>query len=136
MMSLALDWRGGLKFSNSPESPAIELHSSTPGVTSPPQALAYAVVGCMAMDVVYVLEKGRHEIAAMRVTFEGERAAEHPRRFVSMSIHFAITGTVAPDVIARAIQMSRDTYCSVWNTVRADVELRTSFDVQTPVTPT
>ena len=40
MVNLSLDWKGDLKFVNSPGSPAIELHSSTPGVASPPQALA------------------------------------------------------------------------------------------------
>jgi putative redox protein len=132
MMSLALEWRGGMTFVNDANSPAIELHSSTPGMTSPPQALAYAVMGCMAMDVVYVLQKGRHDVTALRTTFEGERAAEHPRHFTSMAIHFAITGRVEPAVVERAILLSRQTYCSVWNTLRPDIELRTSFDIQPP----
>ena len=58
MASLSLDWIGDLKFKNSDGSPEIELHSSTPGVTSPTQALAYAVMACMGMDVVHVLQKG------------------------------------------------------------------------------
>jgi uncharacterized OsmC-like protein len=36
-----------------------------------------------------------------------------------------------PDhVIERAIELSRTKYCSVWNTIRPDVELRTSFVVR------
>jgi uncharacterized OsmC-like protein len=65
MVTLSLDWQGGLKFANSPGSPAMELHSSTPGVSSPPQALAYAVMACMAMDVVHVIEKHRVPLTAM-----------------------------------------------------------------------
>ena len=129
MVSLSLDWHGDLKFANSPGSPAIELHSSTPGVSSPPQALAYAVMACMAMDVVHVIQKGRHPFTAMTVKFEGERATEHPRRFVSMSIDFQITGQVDDHVVERAIELSRTKYCSVWNTVRPDVRLRTSFTI-------
>jgi putative redox protein len=129
MISLSLDWHGDLKFANSPGSPAIELHSSTPGVSSPPQALAYAVMACMAMDVVHVIQKGRHPFTAMTVKFEGERADEHPRRFVSMSLDFQITGKVDDRVVERAIELSRTKYCSVWNTVRPDVKLRTSFTI-------
>jgi uncharacterized OsmC-like protein len=129
-VSLSLDWKGDMKFSNGPDSPAIELHSSTPGVSSPPQALAYAVMACMAMDVVHVIQKGRHPLAALSIGFEGERAADHPRRFVSMSLAFQVTGDVPDHVVERAIELSRTKYCSVWNTIRPDVELRTSFVVQ------
>jgi len=129
-MRLALDWKGGLKFASSPGSPAIELHSSTRGVSSPPEALAYAVMACMAMDVVHTLEKGRHSLEALHASFEGERAKEHPRRFVSMTIHFELTGRVDPHAVDRAIALSRSTYCSVWNTLRHDIQLRTSFEVR------
>jgi putative redox protein len=129
VVNLSLDWNGDLKFVNSEGSPAIELHSSTPGVSSPPQALAYAVMACMAMDIVHVIQKGRHSMQAMTVKFEGQRAQEHPRRFVWMAMDFQITGQVDDHVVARAIELSRTKYCSVWNTIRPDVELKTSFQV-------
>jgi len=129
VVSLSLDWKGHLKFENSKGSPAIVLHSSTHGVSSPPQALAYAVMACMAMDIVHVIEKGRGKLKAMTVKFEGERAEGQPRRFVWMALDFQITGQVEDRVVARAIELSRTKYCSVWNTIRPDVELRTSFIV-------
>jgi len=128
-MHLALEWQGDMKFANAAGSPAIELQSSAPGVTSPPEALAYAVMGCMAMDVVHVITKGRRELDAMTVRFTGERAAEHPRRFVSMVMHFDLAGDFEPAVVDRAIELSRTKYCSVWNTIRPDVTLQTSFAI-------
>jgi putative redox protein len=130
MASLILNWDGDLRFKHSPHSPVIEVHSSTPHVTSPMQALAYAVMGCMGMDVVHVLQKGRHDLRALSVKFEGERAPEHPRRYTSMHVHFEVTGTVPEDVVDRAIQLSREKYCSVSNSLRADIDLRTTFTVQ------
>jgi len=129
MVKLSLDWHGDMKFSSSPGSPAIELHSSTPGVTSPPQALAYGVMGCMAMDVVHVVQKSRKSLQTLTVRFEGERAHDQPKRFVSMTLDFQITGDVEDKVVARAIELSRTKYCSVWNTIRPDVELKTSFTI-------
>jgi putative redox protein len=129
MVTLSLDWTGDLNFKSSSGSPAIELHSSTPGIASPPQALAYAVAACMAMDVVHIVQKSRQELRAMKVKFEGERATEHPRRWVSMRIHFEITGHVEGHTVERAIELSRTTYCSVWNTLRPDVDLKTTYQI-------
>jgi len=132
MITLSLDWQGGMQFANSGGSPAIELHSSTPGKMSPPQALAYAVMGCMAMDVVHVVEKGRHRLDAMTVTFEGRRAEHPPRRFETMALHFDLTGNIESHVVERAIALSREKYCSVWHTIRPDVELTTTFEIRRP----
>ena len=126
---LSLDWLGNLNFKNSAGSPAIDLHSATAGVSSPPQALAYSVMACMAMDIVHVIQKGRHDLRAMRVSCDGVRAEEHPRRFVAMSLAFHLTGDVPDHVVERAIELSRTKYCSVWNTIRPDVTLTTTFDV-------
>lgn len=129
-VELALDWRGGLGFRNHRGSPAIRLDSSAPGVTSPPQALAYAVMACMAMDVVHVLEKGRHRLEALTVRLEGQRAAAHPRRFTRLVVHFDLTGRMTAKAVTRAIDLSRDKYCSVWNSLKDDIELRTAFTIR------
>lgn len=133
MVSVTLEWAGDLTFRNAEGSPSIELHSSTKGIPSPPEALAYAVIGCMGMDVVYVLRKGRHRLDALRVQFSGERAAEPPRRFVSMTVTFDVTTSAEAHVVERAIALSREKYCSVWHTIRPDVELATAFVLRAPV---
>ena len=62
----------------------------------------------------------------MTVKFEGERATEHPRRFVWMALAFHVTGDVEDAVVARAIDLSRDKYCSVWHSFRQDITLSTT----------
>lgn len=128
-VSLSLDWQGDLKFSNSAGSPGIQLDSSDPVVASPPQALAYATMACMAMDVVHILQKGRHDLKALKVAFDGQRAEEHPRRYTAMHIRFEITGDVPDGVVARAIELSHKKYCSVSNSLRTDIAFSTSFTV-------
>lgn len=130
MVSLALDWTGDLTFGNAPDNPAIELHSSTKGKPSPPEALAYAVMACMGMDVVHVIKKGRHRLDALRVEFKGHRAPEPPKRFVSMTLTFDVTTSASAHVVERAIAMSREKYCSVWHTIRPDVEMSTAFVIR------
>ena len=93
------------------------------------QLAAYAVAGCMAADVVAILQKGRHGLTAFRVSFTGERAAEPPRRFLRITLHFHITGAVPPAAVERAIALSRQTYCSVWHSMRRDIDFITRFDI-------
>ena len=128
-VSLSLDWKGDLRFSNSDGSPSIQLDSNDPAVSSPPQALAYAAMACMAMDVVHILQKGRHDVKALKVAFEGQRAEEHPRRFITMHIRFDITGNPPDEAVRRAIDLSHEKYCSVSNSIRTDIEFKTSFTV-------
>jgi putative redox protein len=131
MSSLSLDWHGDFKFAGAPGSPAIHLDSGDPGVISPMQALAYAAMACMAMDVVLILKKGRHEMTGLKVHFDGERAADHPKRYTAMNIRFEVTGKVPEEAVERALQMSRQKYCSVSNSLRPDIDFTTTFTITT-----
>ena len=87
------------------------------------QALAFALAGCMAMDVVHVLRKGRHDLRGLNAPSRRRARSEEPRRFTSVALHFTVTGDVPPEPIQRAIDLSRDKYCSVWHSLRQDIEL-------------
>jgi putative redox protein len=95
------------------------------------QALGFALAGCMAMDVVHVLKKGRHEMRGLKADLTGQRAEEEPRRFTAITLHYLITGDVPRAAVERAIQLSRDKYCSVWHSMRQDI----AFDVTFTITP-
>ena len=128
-MSLSLVWRGDLNFTSGPGSPPIEMHSSTPNVISPVQTLAYALMGCMAMDVVHILQKARHDLRALSVKFEGDRAGDHPRRYTKIHLHFDITGDVPEEAVSRAIELSHEKYCSVSNSLRGDIDFRATYAI-------
>jgi len=96
---------------------------------SPVEALAVAVAGCMAIDVVDIVTKGRHPLESLSVTLTAERAPEPPRRFVKVALHFTVKGKVPSAALERALQLSRDKYCSVWQTVRQDIPLATTYEV-------
>jgi uncharacterized OsmC-like protein len=44
-----------------------------------------------------------------------------------------VTGSIAAEHIARAIELSRAKYCSVWHSLREDIRLDTRFQVSEPV---
>ena len=91
------------------------------------QTLAFALAGCMSMDVVHVLTKGRHDLRGLRADLTGQRAPDEPRRFTSITVHYTITGDVPADKVERAIQLSREKYCSVWHSMRQDIELTVTY---------
>jgi putative redox protein len=109
---------------------AIRLDSAGVEGPSPMQALAFALAGCMAMDVVHVLKKGRHDMRGLKADLRGERASDDPRRFTSIELKYTVTGDVPSDAVDRAIQLSRDKYCSVWHSMRQDITLNVSFTIQ------
>lgn len=127
---LSLDWHGDFKFSSPAGLPPIQLDSSNPEVPSPMQALAYGLMGCMAMDVALILQKGRHDLQALSVHFEGDRAETHPKRYTRIHVRFDITGPVPAEAVERAIKLSHETYCSVSNSLRPDIDFTTSYTIR------
>ena len=88
-----------------------------------------ALAGCMAIDVVDIVTKGRHDLKGLEATIAGTRRADPPRHFVAFTLHFNVAGKVPDHVVQRAIDLSREKYCSVWHSLRRDIELTTTFEV-------
>jgi putative redox protein len=125
----SLVWDGDLRFRASSGTASIVLDGDSVAGASPLQTLAFSVAGCMAMDVAAIVAKGRHPMAAFDVKFVGVRAEDHPRRFLKIELHFSVRGNVPAAAVERAIDLSREKYCSVWHSMREDIELTTTFEV-------
>jgi putative redox protein len=128
-MAASLTWDGKLTFTASSGTQRITLDGHSADGPSPVQALAFAIAGCMAMDVVAILLKGRHSVREMNVVFHGERAQTPPHRLTAVKLTFEITGTPPNDAVRRAIALSHEKYCSVSNSLRGDIAFTTEFEV-------
>lgn len=124
-----LTWTGDLRFDAEIGAVRLTLDSAAVSGPSPVQALATSLAGCMGMDVVHILKTGRHPFTGVSLTIDGDRAGEDPRRLVRVRLHCRVSGAVPPAAVERALQLSRDKYCSVWHSMRQDIELTTSFEV-------
>lgn len=124
-----LTWQGDLRFSARTPRTSITLDSDSTAGPSPPEALAMALAGCMAIDVADIVVKGRHPLAGLEVDIVGERVDTVPHRFHRFTVKFRARGAVPPAAIERAISLSHDKYCSVWHSLRQDIEFLTSFEV-------
>lgn len=128
-LNLELIWEHDLVLSGTSSQATMTLDSDGVAGPSPMQSLAFALAGCMAMDVVHILKKGRHELHGLRLDLSGARAPDNPRRFTGFTLHFTVNGAIPGDAIQRALDLSQQTYCSVWHSLRQDIPLTTTYSV-------
>jgi putative redox protein len=124
-----LMWIGDLKFSATVNHASLTIDSAGVAGPSPVDSLAAALAGCMATDVTHMLTKGRHPLRALRAHLVGHRAQQDPHRFLRIELHFTIEGSVPPGAVERAIALSREKYCSVWHSMRQDIDFVVTFEV-------
>ncbi len=127
--SLTLNWEGELRFRGESGGVSMTMDGKRKAGPSPVQAVAFALAGCMAIDVVDVIEKGRLPVRALTCDLRVFRDGETPRKITGLELHFVVTGDVAEDRIARAIELSREKYCSVWHSLNPAIDFKTSFSV-------
>lgn len=79
----------------------------------PGELILMALGSCTGIDVVSILNKMRVSFASIEVEVKGEPAPEHPKVYTEVWINFKVTGDVPEDKLKKAIELSRDRYCSV-----------------------
>jgi putative redox protein len=124
-----MEWDGGLRFAARAGGSTLALDGDGANAFSPVQALLASPAGCMSADVVHILSRGRVPLEHLSVELEALRAEDDPRRLVAVTLRFSAVGEVPHDRIERAVALSRERYCSVWHSLRPDIDFRTSFEV-------
>ena len=118
-----LHWTHGLVFRATSGVASLTVDGDSREGPSPVQSLAIALAGCMSADVAHILTKGHHPFRALRAEIVADRAQEDPHRFVRVAMRFRVEGDVPAEAVERAIALSREKYCSVWHSMRQDIEL-------------
>jgi putative redox protein len=124
-----LTWTGeGLSFEGGPGN-GIQIGVDSDGVAgqTPMQLLLLSLASCMAIDVLMILEKSRVPVEDLAVEVIGERAETVPKRYVAIQLKYEIKGPSDEDQakLERAIELSRDKYCSVLHTLDPEID----FDI-------
>jgi putative redox protein len=131
-VTVQLDWMGqGLRFRGGREGgPTMELDGDSETAAAPVTALVLSIAGCMAADIVDIGTKMRLPVSALQVRVEADRRSEPPRHLTALRMYFVVTGVSPQDEskLRRAVDMSRETYCSVLHSLRSD--LAVDIDVE------
>ena len=128
-ITLDLTWQGGMRFAGQSGTAQIVLNGPGNPEPTPVQGLAFSLAACMGIDLVQILTKGRHELRTLRIHLEGERRDVEPKHFTRIRLHFTVTGDVPPEAVERAVALSREKYCSVWLSLRQDIDLSTTLNI-------
>ncbi len=98
---------------------------------SPTETLLMSVAGCLSIDVVSILRKMRCNITKYETEFQGERRSEPPQYYKSMDILIHISGEgITPKKLDRAISLSQSKYCSVYYSLRKDINVKISYEIE------
>ena len=96
----------------------------------PMETLLAGAGGCTAYDVVLILKRGRHAVSGCQVKVSAERAAEDPKVFTRIHLHFTVSGRgLPPAAVARAIELSHEKYCSATIMLSKTAQITTSHEM-------
>jgi putative redox protein len=132
-MKVNVEWKGNLHFTSRTPSGHTFSIDAAPEVGGenkgprPTELLLAGVGACSGIDIVEILRKMRLEVKSFDMEVSGERAEEHPRRFTHVHVHYRLTGNLPVDKVRRAVELSRDKYCSVAQSLNA--KITTSFEI-------
>lgn len=131
-MQARVKWVEGLTFLGESASGHQVLMDGNAGdkAPSPMEMLLISAGGCSSIDVVSILQKGRHDVRNCEVKLTSERREEAPRLFTHISLHFIVTGKGLSDsAVERAISLSVEKYCSVLLMLGNAVSVSHTFEV-------
>jgi len=94
----------------------------------PTELLLNAVAGCTGIDIISILQKMRLNPTGFQMDVNGERADDHPKRFTTIHIHYALDGDLPEAKVVRAIELSKDKYCSVSHSLNAEIKVSYSIN--------
>lgn len=107
------------------------LGDETMTAPSPMEYMLMGMGGCTCVDVVHILSKGRHDVRDCVASVEAERAAEDPKVFTRIHVHFTVTGRkLKREAVARAIELSAEKYCSASIMLAKTASITHDFEVR------
>lgn len=120
------------------DDPAIIIDGDGARGPSPMDTLLLGVAACMGIDIQEILRKSRVPLDELDFVVRGARADDHPRRYTRVDLDIALSGPRPGDAarVERAVELSRDKYCSALNSLRTDIRITTRIHNRTPASAT
>ncbi len=94
----------------------------------PTDALLLSLAGCMGIDLLMFLQKMKAEIANFKIDIVGERNPTPPQYYTKIEMILNIAGkNLDEKKVDRAAKLSHEKYCSVYNSLRKDMEVSVRY---------
>lgn len=96
----------------------------------PMELLLMSLGSCSAVDVIQILKKQKQPVGDFKISIKAERIENQiPSVFKFISICFKLTGAVDENKLKRAIELSRDKYCSVSAMLHNTVNIEYTYEL-------
>jgi len=135
-MDVRVKWVEGMMFLGESESGHAVVMDGPPEIggknmgVRPMEMLLLGMGGCTSIDVMQILQKGRQNISDCVAEISAERVDTIPKVFSKIHVHFIVTGKDLKEaVVARAIKLSAEKYCSASIMLEKSVEITHDFEI-------
>jgi putative redox protein len=135
VQTITSKWVQGLQFvarGDSGHAIVLDVAPSVGGLDSgnrPGELTLMALGTCTGIDVASILKKMRVEFESFEIEVRGEAAPEHPKVWTEVWVRYRIKGDIPEDKLKKAIELSRDRYCSVGALFKKAVEVHYDYEI-------
>jgi len=95
----------------------------------PIELVLLALGACTGLDVIGILRKKRQMVTGYEIELHAEQNPEHPTYFTRVEIRHRLRGQIAPEAVARAIQLSETKYCAVGAMISKTAKIEARFEI-------
>ncbi|MDA8171246.1 MAG: OsmC family protein [Nitrospiraceae bacterium] len=133
LMKARLDWEKDLIFhGHTQRGYEIDFDAKIEWGCAPTESLLLSLAGCMAIDTVSFIKKMRGEISDFRIDITGERNPLPPQYYTRIGMVLNITGkNISEKQVKKAVALSHEKYCSVYHSLRKDMEVSVDYVLNT-----
>ena len=94
------------------------------------EMLLMSLAACSGTSIVALLRNMKKNVSGFRVNGKGIRRSEHPTSFQKIFLEYSLNSKDAENKdIEKAIQLSEEKYCPVWDMVKNNVEVITEYKI-------
>ncbi len=93
----------------------------------PMELVLMALASCSAFDIVQILKKQRQKFHSFNISAEGKRRNQVPAVFTSIHMTFEFIGPLEDAKVRRAVELSVEKYCSVYEMLKNSVHITWSY---------
>lgn len=95
----------------------------------PMEVLLHSLASCSAIDIVNILNKQKQRITNFEILIEGEREQGVPSPFKKISLLVKVSGEIDVQKLAKAIELTKDKYCSVKFSLHPDILIEYKYQI-------
>ncbi|WP_341279821.1 OsmC family protein [Paenibacillus sp. FSL H8-0537] len=91
---------------------------------TPMELLLAGLAGCIGIDITMIMDAFLGSISSIEIDAEGTRKEEMPKGFTAIDLIFKVNGDVPDYRIWKAIELGKEKYCAVSDSLKADIRYR------------